>query len=203
MTMQEPHPAYTVIGAARTRSARVLWMLEELGLPFTHRPAMPRSAEVLRHNPAGKVPVLLVDEAAITGPTAILTYLADAHRRFTAPAGTLQRGRQDGLTQRILDEFDAVLWTASRHSFILPEEMRLPAIKVSLRWEFTRNAAGLVKHIGAGPYLTGDEMTVPDFLLAHCLGWADATKFPATVPLLVDYLVRMRARPAFQRAMAR
>lgn len=203
MTVPENATAYTVVGAVRTRTARVLWMLEELGLPYAHVPAMPRSADALRHNPAGKVPVLLVGDAAITDSAAILTYLADAHHRFTEPAGTMARARQDGWTHRILDEFEALLWTASRHSFILPEDMRLPAIKDSLKWEFARNAARMAADLGAGPYLMGQEMTVPDILLAHCLNWAEVAKFAMTEPGLVDYLARMRARPAFQRAMAR
>lgn len=201
--MTEDAPAYTVIGAARTRAARVLWMMEELGLPYVHIPAMPRSPDALSHNPAGKVPVLLVGDVAITDSTAILTWLADAHGRFTAPAGSLGRARQDSVTLRILDECDALLWTASRHSFILPEEMRLPAIKDSLRWEFARNATRLAAILGEGPYLMGEELTVPDLIFTHCLGWAAAAKFPVAEPVLEDYAARLRARPAFQRAMAR
>ncbi|HEX9859341.1 MAG TPA: glutathione S-transferase, partial [Paracoccaceae bacterium] len=37
---------YTVVGTAKSRAARVLWMLEELGQPFEHIPAMPGSAEI-------------------------------------------------------------------------------------------------------------------------------------------------------------
>jgi glutathione S-transferase len=159
---------YTVIGTVRTRTARVLWMLEELGLPYQHIAAGPRSAEVLAVNPSGKVPVLVVDEVAISDSTAILQFLADRHGRFTHPAGSVDRARQDSLTQFVLDEFDAILWTASRHSFILPEEHRLPAIKDSLRWEFARSQATLVARMGEGPFLMGADMTVPDLILTHC-----------------------------------
>lgn len=189
----------TVIGHRATRTARVLWMLEELGLPFTHIPARPQSSQVREHNPSGKVPVLLVDGAALTDSTAILTFLTDREGRFTHPAGSLDRARQDGLTQAVLDEFDALLWTASRHSFVLPEEMRLPAIKESLRWEYARNQARMTDRLGAGPFLMGDEMTVPDVILAHCLDWAMAAKFPGPEGALADFHARMRARPAYQR----
>ncbi len=194
---------YTVIGTARTRTARVLWMLEELGLPYAHVAAGPRSADVRAVNPSGKVPVLLVDGAAISDSTAILQYLADRHGRFTHPAGTLDRARQDSLTQFVLDEFDAALWTASRHSFILPEEHRLPAIKDTLRWEFGRSQAALVARMGAGPFLMGEAMTVPDLILTHCGLWAGLAKFPITEPRFADYLKTMGARPELQRAMAR
>ncbi|GAB4262890.1 MAG: glutathione S-transferase family protein [Pararhodobacter sp.] len=196
-------PTYTVIGAITTRAARPVWMLEELGLPYEHVGAKPHEEPVTRHYPSGKVPVLLVGDEAITDSTAIIQYLADKHGKFTHPAGTLERARQDGLTHCILDEFDAVLWTAARHSFILPEDKRVPEVKESLRWEFTRNQASFVKRMGQSPYLAGDELTVPDILLAHCMIWARAAKFDITEPVLADYMARIRQRPGFQRTFKR
>ena len=105
---------YTVIGTAKSRAARVLWMLEELGQPFEHVAAPPRSEGVTAFNPAGKVPVLIDAGTPITDSTAIIQYLADKHGALTHPAGTLERARQDSLTQFLLDEFDANLWMAAR-----------------------------------------------------------------------------------------
>ena len=48
--MAEP---YKVIGAVRSRTMRVLWMLEEIGAPYEHVAAAPRSDEVTRFNPTG------------------------------------------------------------------------------------------------------------------------------------------------------
>ena len=191
--------AYRVIGSTRTRAFRVVWMLEELELAYDHLDASPGSPEVMALTPSGKVPVLLADGVTLTDSTAILTWLADRHGRFTFPAGSLERARQDGFTGLILDEFEGLLWTAARHSFILPEAMRLPAIKASLMWEFDRNQARLAQRL-TGPFLMGSEMTVPDLLLAHCLAWATRAKFPQVAPVLADYLQRMEARPAWQRA---
>ncbi|MFN4100581.1 MAG: glutathione S-transferase family protein [Pararhodobacter sp.] len=196
-------PTYIVIGAATTRAARALWMLEELDLPYLHMSVKPHSEDVLRHYPRGKVPVLLVDGEAITDSTAIVQYLADAHGRFTARAGTLARARQDMMTQCALDEFDGVLWTAARHSFILPEEQRVAGVKDSLRWEFARNQASMARRLGDGPYLMGEDFTVADIVLGHCLIWARAAKFEISEPVLTEYLQRVTARPAFGRAMAK
>jgi glutathione S-transferase len=193
---------YTVIGGIRSRTLRVLWMLEELGEPYTHNAAAPRSDEVTALNPSGKVPVLLTDGAALTDSTAILTYLADKHGQLTYPAGTLNRARQDGITHFVLDEMDAVLWTASRHSFILPEEMRVPQIKDSLKWEFERSIDRLAQKLGDGPFLMGDTMTIADIIAAHCGSWAETAKFPLTNDAVNAYLDRMRARPALVRALA-
>lgn len=194
---------YTVIGQSKTRAARVLWMLEELGLDYEHRAVLPRSEDVMAHNPSGKVPVLLVDGQVLTDSTAICQFLADRHGRLTFAAGSLERARQDGFTHQILDDFDAVLWTAARHSFILPPERRVPEVKPSLKWELERNQAALVARMGPGPFLMGEEMTVPDILLAHCLYWAKSAKFEITEPRLAEFAAQMMARPALARAMAR
>ncbi|MEL6519858.1 MAG: glutathione S-transferase family protein [Pseudomonadota bacterium] len=194
---------YTVIGSTGSRAMRVIWMLEELDVPFSHVAAPPRSDDVVAVNPAGKVPVLVVDQTPILDSTAILTYLADKHGTFTYPAGTLERARQDSLTQFLLDEFDAALWMAARHSFILPEELRQSAVKDSLKWEFERSQKTLVRRMSGANYLLGDEMTVPDIILTHCMSWAMRAHFPIAEPKLDEYTARMHARPAFKRAAAR
>ena len=192
-----------VFGSVKSRAMRVIWMLEELEVPFEHVPAAPRSADVMALSATGKVPVLLADGVPITDSTAILTFLADHFGRLTAPAGSLERARQDSMTQFLLDEFDAVLWMASRHSFVLPEHLRLPAIKDSLKWEMERSQNTLLARMGEDAFLMGAQMTVPDIILTHCLSWAIAAKFPVETPALVAYAKRMRARPAFKRAAAR
>lgn len=194
---------YKVIGSTGSRTTRVLWILHELGLPFEHVAAAPRSDQVLAINPAGKVPVLICDGVPITDSTAIIQFLADRHGQFTHPAGTLERARQDSVTQFLLDEFDAPLWVAARHTFILPKELRHSAIKDSLKWEFDRSQQALVLRMGKGPYVMGDAFTVPDIILAHCLDWARAAHFPITQERLQSYSAQIRLRPAYREAMAR
>lgn len=192
---------YTLVGTAKSRALRPLWLLQELGLPYAHIACAPRSPEALRLSPTGKLPALIEDGLALTDSTAILSYLADKHGAFTAPAGTMARAQQDSLTQFLLDELDAPLWTAARHSFVLPEDQRLPAIKESLRWEYTRSLTRLAARL-QGPFLMGDAMTIPDIIATHCLTWGAAIKFAAPEAALADYLARMQSRPALQRALA-
>jgi glutathione S-transferase len=193
---------YTLIGAVKSRAFRVLWTLEELGLDYEHIDAAPQSEEVTRISPAGKVPVLVVDGVPITDSVAIMTYLADRHAALTFAPGTLDRARQDSLTHMILDEFDAILWMAAKHSFVLPEAHRVPAIKESLHWEFARAQTNLVARMAEdGPFLMGETMTIADILLAHCGGWAINAKFPISEPRLRDHIAMMRDRPAFHRAL--
>lgn len=204
---------YTVVGTARSRAFRVLWMLEELALPYRHVPAAPQSAAALAVNPAGKVPVLVItgegtgegegEGEAITDSTAILQFLADRHGALTHPAGTLARARQDSLTQFLLDELDAALWTAARHSFVLPPERRVPAIKDTLRWEFARSLGRLAERLGEGPFLAGAAPGVADIIAGHCLGWATTARFPPGPAAVQDLARRLAARPAWAAAAAR
>ncbi|MBY5977814.1 glutathione S-transferase family protein [Phaeobacter italicus] len=192
---------YTVIGKQLTRCYRVLWALEELGQEYDLNPALPQSPDVLALNPSGKVPILVEDGETITDSTAIITYLADKHGQLTAPAGTLARAKQDAVTHMLLDELDAVLWTAARHSFILPEDKRVPEVKDSLKWEFARSLNRLEARM-LGPYLMGEDFTIADIICTHCLNWAYSAKFPLENKALLEYSKRMRSRPAFQKVAA-
>ena len=190
---------YEVVGTLMSRTFRVFWMLEELGQPYTQSPEPPRSPRVQEPNPLGKVPILIDNGTPIADSTAIITYLADKHGALTFPAGTLERAAQDSFTHQILDEIDAALWTASRHSFILPEDMRVPDIKPSLKNEYAHSIAKLMAR-KRGPFLMGDQITIPDIILTHCGGWAMTAKFPTDNDDFKSYLKQLRARPAFQKA---
>jgi glutathione S-transferase len=193
---------YEVIGNVQSRAFRVLWMLEEISVPYLHLNVKPHSEAARAANPSGKVPALRVDGHCLTDSSAILTFLADRHGLLTHPAGSIERAEQDALLHLVLDEMDAVLWTAARHSFILPEDQRVPAVKPSLNWEFQRNAQRLSERL-QGPFLMGDKMTVPDIVATHCLNWAFAAKFPVEDDKLLAYAKTMRGRDAFKRAAAR
>lgn len=193
---------YTVVGSKSNRGFRVLWMLEELGEAYEIEKADPRSDRVTALNPAGKVPVLLVDGAAISDSAAILTHLADTHGQFTAPAGSIERARQDAVLFFANDDMDGILWMAARHNFILPEEYRVPDVKRALRYEWARSMQTLAAHLGDREFVTGDSMTVPDFIVTHCLRWATNARFEVPEGPIADYLERMNARPALKRVEA-
>lgn len=189
---------YEIIGSPTSRAFRVMWMLEELGEPYKVQKEQPRSDVVKALNPSGKIPVFIDGDAVITDSTAIMTYLADKHGALTFPAGTIERAKQDALTHCILDEIDAVLWTAARHTFVLPKEKRVAEIKDPLMWEYARNITRLMEQM-EGPYLMGETFTLADIILAHCGSWARAAGFPSDNERFVDYIKACRARPAFQK----
>ncbi|MEO0401210.1 MAG: glutathione S-transferase [Pseudomonadota bacterium] len=195
---------YRVIGTVKSRAFRVMWMLEELGQPYALVPAAPRSDEALEYNPLGKIPALLDGDTVLTDSVAIMTYLADKHNGLTAPAGTPERARQDAMTCWLIDEMDANLWTAAKHSFVLPEKLRVPEIKPTLHAEFARTTDTFEKSLSAaGNFIMGDDITLPDLLAVHCLGWAFGAKYPPLSEPLKAYSKRLRARPAFRAAAGR
>lgn len=192
---------YRVIGTVKSRAFRVLWMLEELGQSYKLVEAFPRSDEAKEFNPLGKIPALVDGDDVLTDSVAIITYLADKHGGLTAQAGTAARARQDAMTLWLIDELDALLWTASKHAFVLPEKLRVPGVTATLHKEFSRNAdtfAGMLEQ--SGDFIMGDEITLPDLLAVHCFGWAFGAGFPALPDSVKAYSRRLRARPAFRAA---
>ncbi len=193
---------YQVIGMAPSRAFRVLLTLEELGVDYEHIPARPHTPEVLAVNPAGKIPVFRDGDDVITDSVAIMTYLADKHGKLTFPAGTVARAQQDALTQQVIDELDALLWTDGKQRFFLPEDKRVPGLQEVLKWEYANHLAAF-EDILTDDYLTGDEVRLPDILLLHCLRWAASFGFPDPGPKLAAFQARMEARPAFAAALSR
>ncbi len=191
---------YTVIGSPKTRAFRVLWMLEELGQPYEIKPALPRDASLAEINPSLKVPVLKDGDDYIIDSIAILQYLADKHKQFTFPAGTIQRAHQDSFTMFAADDVESGLWQASKHTFALPEEYRVVDAKRACRYDFDRAMKTLSQRLGTKTYVMGDSFTVPDLLLGHCGGWATSMKWEIPDGNVADYIARVRARPAFLRA---
>jgi glutathione S-transferase len=62
---------HAVVGVADSRTFRVLWVLEGLGLPYAHRPERQQSMAVRALHPAGKIPVMLDGDNTLTDSTAI------------------------------------------------------------------------------------------------------------------------------------
>ena len=171
--------------------------INEIGLEYKHLKVGAQSAEAQLANVSGKVPSLEANGVNIADSTAIITYLADKYNQLTFPAGTIERAQQDSFTQFILDELDSILWTAARHSFVLPKEMRVSEVKDTLRWEFARSLKILESRMGSGPNVMGEEFTIPDIILTHVGGWARVAKFDIPDGRLRDYFRRQIKRPAY------
>ena len=191
---------YTVIGTPKTRAVRVIWMLEELGVPYTIDARPPRDPAVMAINPSGKVPVLMVGSDAICDSVAICQYLADKHGKLTFPAGTIERGQQDSFTQFAVDDVESCMWTAAKHTFVLPKELRIGEVKAACKYDFDRAMGFLLQRLGGKTYVMGETFTVPDLVLGHCAGWAQSMGWTVPEGNVGAYFERLHARPAAMKA---
>lgn len=194
-----------------TRSLRASWALEETGADYRCVfvdlfKGGGRAPAYLGINPGGKVPALCFGDNVLTESGAILLWLAARH----PDAGLLPPPAHEAAHAAALrwlcfglTELDQALWTIAKHRFALPEKWRVPAIEATATWEFAHAARLLAQRLEEAPYLAGDGFSAADIVAAHCLAWARSAELELPEPALVDYLERMRSRPAAARAMAR
>ena len=196
-------------GHAKTRSLRVSWVLEELGVDYEFidvdlSSGVARREPFISLNPGGKVPVLLDADLVLSESAAIVTYLGDKFAQgvlVPLPATPL-RARYEQWCYFAVTELEQPLWNMAKHRFALPEVRRIPAMIDCAAWEFTRALNVLEKGLQS-PYILGEHFSGADILLGQTLLWAQAFRLDINAPLLVDYLQRLSARPALARALAR
>jgi glutathione S-transferase len=187
----------TVIGPVATRTFRVLWCLEELGLTYEHQVERPHSEAVNALNPLKQVPILKDGDAVLTDSTAILYYLSDRAGGLTWPAGTPDRARMDARIMFLLTELEAPLWMTSRHSYVLPETMRHPEIFPVLETDLRIAERKFARLLGTAPFFGGNAFSIADIIAAHCLNWATNTVHGLKDPAALAYLARTKERPAW------
>jgi glutathione S-transferase len=186
---------------APTRSIRVRWVLQELGVEFeaisiNMRAGEHRTPDFLTINPTGKLPVLIDGEHIITESVAIALYLGEKYPESNlVPTDFLLRAQLYRWLLFTATELEQPLWRIARHTFIYPEELRLPAEIPLARQDFTSMAVVLENHLLDRQFVVGEHVTVADFVLAYTLDWANEVQLLATFPTLVDYMERMYKRP--------
>jgi glutathione S-transferase len=186
---------------APTRSIRVRWTLQELGLDFEAVTVNlvtgeHRKPDFLAINPAGKIPVLVDGELVISESVAIVLYLAEkyADRGFT-PISLADKGCFYQWLLFAATELEQPLWRISRHTAIYPEAMRLPADIRLAREDFMPMAHITEVHLREHSYVVGNTVTIADFVLAYTLDWAGEEQLLEDLPACRAYVERMYARP--------
>ena len=186
---------------APTRSIRVRWTLQELGVPFESVVVNGAKGEnrqpwFLELNPAGKLPVLVDGDLVLNESVAIALYLADKY----AEKGFLPkdaRGRAEVYRWCLFaaTELEQPLWRIARHKVLYAEAERIPAeIPIAAR-DFRAMAAVLDGHLAGREFVAGDGVTVADFVLAYTLDWADTEDLLGSFANATAYMERMYARP--------
>jgi glutathione S-transferase len=184
-----------------TRSIRVRWTLQELGVDFEAvtvnlRAGEHRRPEFLKLNPAGKLPVLVDDDLVLTESVAIVLYLAEKYPdKGLVPTDLTQRAQVYRWLLFAATELEQPLWRISRHTALYPEHLRLPAEVSLARQDFTNVASVLEEHMQERQFLIDDTVTVADFVCAYTLDWANEIRLLDNCPQLLRYVDRMYARP--------
>jgi glutathione S-transferase len=196
--------ALVIHGSSRSRTMRVLWMAEELGLDYEHDPIAwddPRlkSPDFLRLNPAGAIPTIEDDGFALAESLAINLYLA---KRYAAgrlyPASPQDEARvwrwslwaQGQLEPWVMGD----LRLTEFHTAIAPYAG--PLIAEAL--------ATLERALGERAWLVGGTFTVADLNVAAVLSPSRSARLDlAPNPNVSGWLARCYARPPARAARAK
>jgi glutathione S-transferase len=186
-----------------TRAATVVWMLEELNLPYELRyvdvkDGAHKKPAFLAKNPMGKLPLLEDNGVAIAETAAIGIYLADRYA-----LGTLAPALDDPRRGPYL-----------RLCILGATVVEPAALAHWAKWDYRPSNAGFGSYddmlasvraaIGAGPFLLGEQFTMADVVLGSTVRYMVRFKMMPTDDAAVNaYLARINERPANLRAEAK
>jgi glutathione S-transferase len=186
---------------APTRSIRVRWVLQELGIDFESvtvniEAGEHHHSEFLKLSPAGRVPVLVDDDLVLTESVAILLYLAEKYvHKGLLPTDIKQRSQVYRWLLFTTAEIEQPLWRIWYHTAVYPKHQRLSAEVSLARQDFTELVAVMEEHMHGRQFIVGDTVTVADFASAYTLDWANELQLLDECPQLLQYIERMYARP--------
>jgi glutathione S-transferase len=180
-----------------SRSQRVLWLLEELGVPYEVKryqrdaKTMLAPPELKQVHPLGKSPVVTEDGKTIAETGAIVEYILERYGagRLVPPAGSD-------------DKLRYTFWLHyAEGSAMTPLLLRLLFARIPM------NAPGLIRGLIKGVFKTADGRIVEPSLQAHLALWeAELTKsewFAGAQFTAADIMMSFPCEAAAQRAGAR
>jgi glutathione S-transferase len=197
-------PDITLYHASPSRSSVVLWMLEELAVPYDIKLLSLSKGDNLKPdylaiNPMGKVPAIRHGDTVITEVAAICTYLADEfpEKKLNVPVGTPRRGTY-------------LKWLFFGPGCLEPAVVdraaprKDPPRRAMLGYgEFDTTMDVIAKAVEKGPWLMGEQFTAADVVIGANIRWGMVFKLLPERKEFLDYAARIAARPAAQRAEAK
>jgi glutathione S-transferase len=187
---------------------RVLWLLEELGLPcelqvWSLTDGGLRSPEFQAMSPAGRVPALQIDGRAIFESGAIVQYLTEREGRLAPAPGTTERAtflEWVGFAETQANILQAL---NIQHIFLRPAAARsIPLMKLDTK-RLAVTARALERHLTDQDTLLPSGFSAADCMMGFNIDAVFRFLPAAEYPALAAYRDRMTARPAYQRAKAR
>jgi glutathione S-transferase len=188
-------------GTSKSRSARCLWALEELGVKYEHEPvpvADAKSAAHLQRNPIGHIPVLEDNGLFICESMAINLYLAEKYGKNSLwPASVEDHGRVYQWSFYAMTELEPHLLTILRHKLFLPAEQRSDQAVKEATEALKAPLAVLDGVLGRHENLLGSAFTIADLNVASVLSFGTYVKFDfSATPKLQAWLQKSWSREA-------
>ncbi len=211
----------TVHHLNNSRSQRVLWLLEELGVPYEIKryqrdaKTMLAPPELRQVHPLGKSPVVTDGGLTVAESGAIVDYLVDQYGagRFKPAAGTPQRLRYtywlhyaegSAMPPLLMKLVFDTMARAPMPFFVKPIAKGIAAkVKSSfISPQIELHLNYMEAELEKSKWFAGSEFTAADIQLSFVLEAASARGgLDARRPRLMDFLKRIHARPAYQRAL--
>jgi len=209
----------TVHHLNNSRSQRILWMLEELGVPYEVRryqrePSMQAPASLRAVHPLGKSPVITDGDKTLAESGAIIEYLGDTygHGKLTPALGTPERLHYTYFLHYAEGSLMPLLFMKlvfgripSRLPFFMRPVGRAiskGANKTLLDPQIGNHFMFLESELSRRAWFAGPEFTAADIQMSFPLE-AAAARAPIIrqLPKLSAFLDRIQARPAYKRAL--
>lgn len=213
----------TVHHLNNSRSQRVLWLLEELGVPYEIKryerdPQTMLAPTSLREvHPLGKSPVITDGELTLAESGAIIEYLVDRYGngRLAPPLGTSEHlryiywlhyaegsARPPLLLKLIFDQIDK-----SPMPFLVRPIARSIVSRVKSSFiepQITQHLDYMEAEIGKSTWFAGNEFTAADIQISFPLEASAARAgLNASRPKLMTFLHRIHTRSAYRKALER
>lgn len=191
-----------VFHAPRSRSLRVLWMAEELGLDYEVEPGslFKPSEAFLAANPTRTLPAMVDGDTVITESIAILQYLGAKHRSALTPSDNPAFLQFMSYGEATLA---ANLTPLVRTRFMAPDDQKENWTVRNCGDVFLARLALVDAQLAKGPYMAGEDFTAADISVGYALGFGEFLGLSDRYsPAVANYWERLKARPAFQRAAA-
>ena len=188
--------------APNTRSSGARILLEELSAPHELRVVNMKAGEqrkpaFLAVNPMGKVPAILHRGELVTEQAAIFIYLADLF-----PKAGLAPAPDDRLRGPYLRWL--VYYGSSFEPAVVDRALKreAPPPAMSPYGDYDTMLKTLTDQLAKGPYLLGERMTAADVLWGTALAWTTSFKIVPELPVIMDYVKRLGARPSVAKVKA-
>ncbi|HVA76552.1 MAG TPA: glutathione S-transferase family protein [Candidatus Binataceae bacterium] len=194
-------------GTSRSRSARSLWALEELGVKYDHHPMPPteaKSPEHLKRNPHGHVPVLEDEGTMVWESMAINLYLAEKYGKGSLwPADIASHADIYKWSFWAMTEVEPQLMTILLNRVLNPADKRDEKAAQAAVEALKGPLKALDESLKGKDYLLGKNFTVADLNVASVLSWAAMMRLDlSATPAVAAWLQKCLGREANQKVRA-